>query len=176
MAKLQLQDCQVCGFTFKKVELRKQNGLWKCTKDFDIPKPSNKSLGGRGEIGASDSRVNSDTTDTPSEVDRIIHYINSTNGITVDRGVPWMIISGSGTEAVVEITKNPQISAGEAQEELLTLHCISNSPKIKIAEGTGVSLRGGASYTMGSGDILVLCYRTDNSVWQECNRGTYLNT
>ncbi len=97
MAKLQLQDCGVCGFTFHKNELRKQNGLWKCSRDFDVPKPSDKSLGGEGEIGSSDSRVNSDSYETPSESERVVFIVTNSGGININKSVPWMVITASST-------------------------------------------------------------------------------
>lgn len=77
-------------------------------------------------------------------------------------------------ETVVDISKDPQVAAGEKHGELLTIHHITNLPKLQITNGRGVSLMGGGNYIMGSGDTLTLVYQTDNSIWQECNRGKYL--
>ena len=77
-------------------------------------------------------------------------------------------------ETIVEISKNPQISAGEKQGDLLTIHHISDLPKLRIASARGVSLMGGGNYIMGSGDVLNLVYQTDNSLWVESSRGKYL--
>ena len=77
-------------------------------------------------------------------------------------------------ETIVDISKNPQISAGEKQGDMLTLHHTSDLPKLRIASARGVSLMGAGNYIMGSGDTLNLVYQTDNSVWQESSRGKYL--
>jgi len=77
-------------------------------------------------------------------------------------------------ETIVDISKNPQIAAGEKHGELLTIHHITNLPKLQITNGRGVSLMGGGKYIMGSGDTLTLVYQTDNSIWQETSRGRYL--
>ena len=83
------------------------------------------------------------------------------------------VLSG-GEQTIVDISKNPQISAGEEQGDLLTIHNISDAPKLRISDGRGVSLTGGKAYTMGSGDVLSLVYQTDNSLWVETSRGKYL--
>jgi len=82
-------------------------------------------------------------------------------------------LSGGGDETIVEISKNPQISAGKTGD-LLTIHHTTDTPKLRIRDGTGISLMGGGAYVMGSGFVLNLVYQTDNSVWQETSRGKWM--
>jgi hypothetical protein len=176
--KEQLKECDVCGFVFNANQLRKQNGLWKCPSDYDLEKPPEaKRLGGTGEVNRGEIRTNWDTTDIPSVSLKTVHYITNSGGINVDRTEPWMVIQASSTavDDPVIISKNPQISAGLDQypPEVLSLHHITDSPKLKIESARGISLMGAQAFTMGSGDVLTLIWDTGALQWKESSRGKY---
>ena len=102
--KYKLKNCDICGFTFHINELRKQNGLWKCSRDYDATKPSKISLGGEGEVGSAEIRSNSDTVDTPAESERVVFIVTNSGGVNINKNVPWMVITASATIASYSLT------------------------------------------------------------------------
>jgi len=95
--RLQLRECDRCGFVFHKNVLKQKDGLWLDEECYDTPKPSKKSLGGEGEIGASQKRANSTTTTVPPESARVVQYITNSGGIALNLNVPWMLVTASST-------------------------------------------------------------------------------
>jgi len=79
---------------------------------------------------------------------------------------PYMRIQGSG--GAVDITANPQISAGTSGAFLM-LEGQSDSNTVKLDDGAGLSLHGG-SFTMKNHDMLTLVYSGNDSTWHEVSR------
>lgn len=86
-------------------------------------------------------------------------------GIT-PTGVAQEIIFVQGSGGAVDITANPQIAAGTASGQKLTLIGCSDTNTVKIEEGTGLRLNG--SYTMVNGSVITLNW--DGSNWLEESR------
>ena len=157
------------GFDFFERELLK-DAPWKVAPDeFDTPPPSKRSLGGEGDISG-EPRANSGFStisnyDVPTEVENPIVYVLAANGITPSLH-PFMRITGSN--AAVDITANPQITAGK-EGQVLNLVCIDSS--VTLDDGTGVTMLNGIGYQMRSGDISVFMYHSSGTVgWQETSR------
>lgn len=94
-----LRECDRCGFRFYKNELTKRNGLWLDKECVDAEKLSKKSLGGEGEIGASDIRANWNTYTTPSASEPAVFIVTNSGGISANLNIPWMIVMASATIA-----------------------------------------------------------------------------
>ena len=95
----------------------------------------------------------------------------STEDITAGGGVtptyPVMRIQGSG--GAVDITANPQIAAMPDGTQLI-LEGMSDTNTVKLDDGTGLQLAGGASLTMGLGDTIRFSYNSGRSLWIEVSR------
>lgn len=169
--RYKLKDSDRSGFTFKEIELVKDKGNLVGPGEFDAPPPSNQSTGGEGEMDRSGIRVNWDTYDAVNE--RAIQYITAAGGITfptvpdsqgkTDPNNSWIYIAGS--TASVNLTKNPQISAGR-QNSILTVECISNN--VILETGSGLSLR--KLFNMDSGSLINFIYNATDNLWYETSR------
>ena len=104
MSNLQLKECDRCGFVFFKSTLRQKNGLWLDNECYDEEKPTKKSLGGEGEVGASEKRANWDTVTVPAESARVIHVVTNSGGINIDYSVAWLVVQASATIATYVLT------------------------------------------------------------------------
>jgi hypothetical protein len=102
----------------------------------------------------------------------IVNTPSSIYSFAAATGVTSTIITSSviriqGLNAAVDITANPQIAAG-TEGQLLEIHAEHATYTVKFDTGTGLLLAGGASFTMGLGDVLVLRYV--GGVWREISR------
>lgn len=165
------RDSDRSGFTYKEIQLVKDEGFLVGPDEFDAPPPSRISLGGEGDISG-DPRPNSTTYTTPSDVDKPVRYVTAagisfTEDINADDSNPvnqgWLYISGSNQN--VTVTANPQIPAAR-HGQMLTLQCIGSS--VLLNSGNGLSLR--THYNMDSGAILNLFYSATNNLWNETSR------
>lgn len=77
----------------------------------------------------------------------------------------------SATGGSVDITANPQISAGYDGQEII-LEGQDNTKTVKLDNGDGLQLAGGASFTLTEGDILKLHFNKSRSIWIENYRST----
>ena len=169
--RYKLKDSDRSGFTFKEIELVKDNGSFVGPGEFDSPPPSRQSTGGEGEMDRSGIRAN---WDTYSEVDVRPTYLVTSGGGIIFPTIPdsqgksdpnnsWVYVAGA--TASVDITKNPQISAGR-QNSIFTVQCVSNN--IIIENGSGLSLR--SLFNMNSGSIINLIYNATDNLWCETSR------
>ncbi len=100
-------------------------------------------------------------------------YVPKSLAVVAATGIPstsfskQLEIAGSG--GAVDISANPQIAAGTTGQEIMFI-CTSDVNTVKFDDGTGLQLAGGASFTMGSGDVLVLTYNGTLAVWVEVSR------
>ena len=169
------RDSDRSGFTYKRIELVKDDGNLVGPDEYDSPPPSKIPLGGEGEVSQGEVRADYDTSTTPAENDYTVHYITAAGGVSFTRDVylasnevknsGWMKIAGSG--ANITISADPQISAG-LQSDFLTLECVGSN--VVISNGTGVSLYN-THINMASGDLITFVYNTGDTVWQETSRG-----
>lgn len=140
----------------------KQNGLSIAPEEYDSPPPSTKSLGGADISGT--PRTNADSTAVPSVSTEQIQYITAAGGILVT-DEPYLLVSGSLT--TVNITANPQIQLGRAQQ-IVAVMCIGSA--VTLETGSGLALTAGKPFRMQSGGIInLICSRTDN-LWHELSR------
>lgn len=170
-SRYRLKDSDRSGFTFKEIELVKDKGILVGPDEFDTPPPSNKSLGGRGILLNPDARQNSE--DTSALNSRTTQFVTAAGGITFvqnydsqskfDINNQWIYIAGS--LATVNITANPQVSAGY-QNAIFSIQCVSNN--IILENGSGLSLR--RLINMDSGAILNLIYNATDNLWHETSR------
>jgi len=140
----------------------KQDGHVIAPDEYDTPPPSSKSLGGADISGS--PRQNSLTTTTPDGYDYSIQYVTAGGGIRVT-SEPWFRVVGSNQ--IVDISVNPQIALGKAQQ-VITIECVGSG--VTLQEGNGLSLIGSAQFAMNSGSIItMICDRTSN-LWRETSR------
>lgn len=96
----------------------------------------------------------------------------STTSIVAATGITSAQITSSilrvqGSGGAVDISANPQIAAG-TDGQILEIHGESNTNTVKLDTGTGLLLAGGASITLGIGDVIVLRYI--GTSWREISR------
>jgi len=162
------------GFTFLERELIRDNGSLVGPEEFDSPPPSNEPLGGEGDISPGDVRANDQSTETPDDKKIPIQYVTAGGGVTATRKVynsSQEVLSSNfihivGSNQTVDITANPQISAG-SEGDKLTLLCVGSN--VILNDGNGLSLR--KTFNMDSGAIINLYYTSANTVWHELSRG-----
>lgn len=169
--RYRLKDSDRSGFTFKEIELVKDNGILVGPKEFDSPPPSRQSTGGEGEFDRTGIRANW-TTYSAVEV-RPTQLISAAGGIVfptvpdsqgkADPNNAWIYIAGNSSS--VNLTANPQISAGR-ENSIITVQCVSNN--VILETGSGLSLR--RVFNMDSGAIINLIYNATNNLWCETSR------
>lgn len=159
------------GFDYYETQLVKDKGLWLTPEELDQPPPSKRSLGGEGDVTATGTRANSTFTvanaeTTPTELDNPTVYITAAGGITATKTHPWMQVTGSN--AAVNISANPQISAGR-ERDVLTLRGVGSN--ITLENGAGLSMMGSVPFVLESGRTITFYYSTANNAWNETSRG-----
>ena len=151
------------GTTFnKKWRSIKQNGLTISPDEFDTPPPSTKPLGGADITGT--PRADSLTTDVTSASAITIQYVTAAGGITSSL-VPLIYVAGSNTS--IDISVNPQVSAGRAQQ-IMGIQCVGSN--ITLEDGNGLALIADQQFVMTSGSIINLIYNGTDNLWQETSR------
>ena len=151
------------GTTFhKKWRSIKQNGLTIAPDEFDTPPPSSKPLGGADISGS--PRSNSLTTTVPSGFDITIQYITAAGGI-ISSEVPTIYVTGSNT--AIDISANPQVSAGSPQQ-IMGIQCVGSN--VTLDDGTGLALTAGQQFVMTSGSTINFIYSATDNLWHETSR------
>lgn len=168
------RDSDRSGFTHREVELLRDKGSLVSVDEYDTPPPSDKSLGGEGEVSPGDTRNNWDSYSTPSDSQMKTYYLNTASIIP---GTPsmadlnniamqnWIYICGSADNVVLD--SNPQVSNGALHEQTLIIQCVGSG--VTLVDGNGLSLRKG--FQMTSGSILNLIYSKTDNLWHETSRG-----
>ena len=161
------------GFKYWETELiRLPSGMYVHPDEYDIPPPSKKSLGGEGDIGASELRPNSDFDDGVSATtvsaayDNPVVYVTAAGGVRASFVHPWMRITGSNN--AITVSANPQVTRGR-QGQVLTLECVGSS--ITLSHGNGLNMMNSQGLIMDSGSIITFIYTTGGTVWNETSRG-----
>ena len=151
------------GTTFYKIwNSIKQNGLKIAPEEFDSPPPSTRPLGGADISGS--PRQDSLTTTVPPGHDITIQYVTAGGGIA-SANVSTVYVTGSNN--AVDITADPQISAGRAQQ-IMSVQCVGSN--ITLDDGTGLDLIAGQQFVMTSGSIINFIYSRTDNLWHETSR------
>jgi len=166
------------GLSYLERTMIRDKGVLVGPDEYDTPPPSNKSLGGEGEVNRSGIRSNSTSYETPTDKKRTVQYVTSVGGIssfveTFDSGeiLNYGFIYIAGSADNIDITKNPQVSTGK-QADKLTLQCVGSS--ITLQNGNGLTLR--TQYRMTSGALLNLFYSVTDNTWHETSRNHLTET
>ena len=96
-----------------------------------------------------------------------VQTIVAATGITAAMLSRNVLVQGSAGN--IDITANPQIAAG-AHGQIVTFIGQHNTNTVQFDTGTGLTLEGGASCTLGLGDTLTLIMDTGLSLWCEQSR------
>lgn len=167
------RDSDRSGFTHLERDLIRDEGVLVAPDEFDSPPPSKKSLGGEGDISPGNTRVDSDTYTTPSDLDIPVYYITAVGGITFTERIfrsngeqtNYGYLRVAGSNGNIDVTANPQVSSSRHGVQL-TIECVGSS--IILENGSGLSLR--SMFNMDSGAILNLFYSETTNLWQETSR------
>lgn len=147
----------------------RDQGLEVAPSEFDQPPPSQKPLGGHGDISG-DVRSNSNfSTESnvyviPPESSKIIQYVTASGGITWNTQ-PWIYIVGSNSNVV--LSADPQINAG-IQGQQITLFGLGST--VTVHTGDGLTLI--RNFSIGSGGLLNLIYSATDNLWHETSRSS----
>jgi hypothetical protein len=87
-------------------------------------------------------------------------------GITVTKAL-MLIQSNGGT---VDITANPQIADGSTDGQIVILKGASDTNRVLLEDGDGLSLSEGVSLYLGLNDTITLLYDSDDDLWIELDR------
>jgi hypothetical protein len=96
--------------------------------------------------------------------------VNATVGVNIPSPVTNILIRiQSATSGSTDITADPQIAEGFDGQKI-TLEGMDDTKTVKLDNGTGLKLAGGASFTLGEDDVLVLHYNASKQLWIENSR------
>lgn len=171
-----LRDSDRSGFTYRDIELVKDNGHLVGGDEFDNPPPSNRLFPGEGDISPGDTRQFYQSYTDPTAATVPIQYVTAAGGISlyfspdnsnfqIKNPLAWFYILGSNQN--VTITANPQIPASTHGDKIL-LECIGSN--VVISNSQGCNLRT-AVFNMQSGSLLNLIYNATDGLWHETSRG-----
>lgn len=166
ISRFKLRNSDRSGFKEYEIDLIKDRSYLVAPDEYDTPPPSNKSLGGEGEVSG-DPRANSQfNISGTAEVNvNPTYYITAAGGISPDLTQPFMLVTGSNT--AVNISVDPQISRGK-QNDILTLLCTDSA--ITLDHGTGLNMMGSVGFVMTSGASINFIYNSGNLAWNETSR------
>lgn len=160
-SRFQLYDCDRCGFTYKKQQLRRQRGMLVCGSCKDdltrIKQPNPRFFSPRDD--SLSVTTGSEPTIFPISVTGITD-ISQSREYTREGGrrVYHMYIVGDG--GPIDITSVPQIVDG-LQGDILTITGTSDTNTITFEDTAGTALIGGLSATLGDGDSITFVYNAD---------------
>lgn len=166
--KLQLYNCDRCGFTFRKHILKKQRGMLLCNPCLDSLPLDLEPL----HVRWRSPRANSTSTDPMSQP---IVFTITASGVTSlgqsqsyqregTRNSYVMHVVGSGA---VVVSGDPQIAVAP-NGTLLTLVGTSDTNTIYFETANNLILT--SPITLGSGNILTVVYDAGAQVWRETSR------
>lgn len=135
--------------------------------EFDTPPPSKEPLGGADVSGT--PRTGSTTTTIPSGSENPVLLITAAGGIAINNQ-PFIVFSGSNQ--AIEISANPQISRGRAQQ-ILGFQCVGSN--VTLSNGNGLAMTAGKSFVMDSGAIWTAMYDGTDNLWRETSRSHVLH-
>jgi len=164
--RLQLWDCDRCGFTYNKNTLKRQRGLLLCSGCRDdltkIKQPNIRWMSPR-----------TDSTTTIAISDPIVYTITAVDGIDAirqsreytyegRRRVFHMYIVSDG--GAIDISASPQIVDG-LHGDILTLTGTSDTDTITLEDTAGLHMNGGLPFTLSDGASITFVFN---------EAGTYL--
>lgn len=160
-SRFQLYDCDRCGFTYKKQQLRRQRGMLVCGSCVDdltrIKHPNPRFFSPRDD--STSVAAGSEPTIFPISAGTGINSITQSREYTREggRSIYHMFIVGDG--GPVDITANPQIVDG-IQGDILTLTGTSDTNTVTLDDASDLALIGGGSVILGDGDSITFVYNT----------------
>lgn len=119
---------------------------------------------------------NSDNADTATTAKSVVGDVSLSSsgiiGVTPSAGltVTDSMMRIQGYAGHVNITANPQISAGDHDGQLLMIRGMSDSATVTFEDGDGIVLSFGVQFKMGANDILTLIYDDVAKLWIEVSR------
>lgn len=134
--------------------------------EFDTPPPSNKPLGGIGDISSANVRPNSDFTDanafiTPPQSLPVIYYVTSSSTIPWNTD-PVVYIGGSLNN--VTMASNPQISAGQGQR-VVAWQGVGSNVTLNSGNGLTFDFKRVPFLVMESGSIITGIWNATDNTW-----------
>lgn len=166
-SKLTLYDCDRCKFTYRKINLRKQRGMYLCDACFDSVleiEPFNARF--------LSPRASSTSVTAPNNP---VIFTITTAGITaLGQSQTQDVRDGVRNQYVMyvvgiptTVTASTQIIAGQ-QGVYLTLAGTSDVNYVIIKAGNGTDLT--SQMVLKNGNTLSLVYNTTSSLWCETSR------
>lgn len=144
----------------------RDNGVQVAPDEYDQPPPSNKPLGGEGEIGVGARDNSSGATDSnvyyinPQYLIPVQYLTSSTQIRWNDNNLP-IYITGSNT--AVTLSSNPQIVSGQDRKVISLMGVGSN---VTINSGNGIFFDiNKPAIVLDSGAIATLIYTSTDSLW-----------
>lgn len=144
----------------------RDHGVEVSPDEYDQPPPSNRPLGGEGEIGTgARARSNFDTDSNvyfmPSEYLIPVQYLSVSTQIRWnDNNVPIYI---SGSNQAVSLSSNPQITSG-THDKYISVQCVGSN--VTLVDGQGISIDFNVpAVVMQSGGVATLIYNATDSLW-----------
>lgn len=138
----------------------RDNGVEVSPDEYDQPPPSNKPLGGEGEIGTG-VRDNAQTTATPADGLLPVNYLTSLSQIPWNQDNTPIYVTGSLT--TVTLGDNP-LSAG-IQGIYIAIQGVGSGVTINSGNGITFDFINRPSITLDSGGIATLIYNATDSTW-----------
>ena len=147
----------------------RDNGIQVNPDEYDQPPPSNKPLGGEGEIGTgarADSGFQTDSNFYLVPPESLIPIVQVNSSTTIAwSNEPVVYIVGRLVPQVMAVS--PQIQSAPDKQTIVLMGVGSS---VTLLNGSGLSLHTG-QFVMGSGYLLNLIYTQTDSLWHETSRG-----
>jgi hypothetical protein len=137
----------------------KQSGLLIEPIEFDMPPPSNRSLGGADISGT--PRANGEVINIDSSSVAQVQYVNTASQIYLTQQIAIYI---AGSNSNITLSSATQVAQG-GSNQVIAIMCVDSG--VTVVNGNGLTLNT-SSYYMDSGAILNLIY--NGSTWQETSR------
>lgn len=144
----------------------RDNGVQVAPDEYDEPPPSNKPLGGEGEIGTGARENSSFATDSnvyaiPQNYLIPVQYLTASSTIRWNYDNVPLYVSGSNT--AVTLSSNPQITAG-VPRQYISIQCVGSS--VTLIDGNGIQIDFNVPrIVMASGGVATLIYNATDSLW-----------
>ena len=136
----------------------RDHGIQVAPDEYDQPPPSNKPLGGEGEIGTG-ARDNSQTTTAVNPIP--VYYLTSSSKIPwTTENIPVLI---TGSNQAVTLGNNP-LNPGTPQL-YISVQGVGSGVTINSGNGITFDFARRSSLTIGSGSIATLIYNATDSTW-----------
>ena len=162
---LQKYDCDRCGFTYKKTQLKRQRGMLLCEGCRDnlkkIKQPNPRWMSPR-DNSLSVNPVNSPTVYTISAATGI-DALRQSREYSREGGRRHFFMHIVSDGGAVDISASPQIVAG-LQGDVLTLYGTSDTNTIQLDDAAGVHLINDYSMVLKDGDSITLVYNASGSM------------